>query len=214
MVGGIFPVRRTAVFKLKKTATLQNGQAHAVLSLEAPHPQLKWKTHHGFNPICPSKSSVEVWRGWVVRFWKSCKLQMAPWKQAVLLYGTRYDLSWSGGSFPICFRPVPTLGTNSNRFPNSLHWLLRFEAGVFFCPKFQQPSRPTEANWKMCSCFFWLLRWELEDDVVKILGVVYIVVSLHHIDLSRHSGSLFCGYIPSHCASSYVEHCAKARDRN
>mmetsp|Transcript_71201 Transcript_71201/g.112808 ORF Transcript_71201/g.112808 Transcript_71201/m.112808 type:complete len:208 (+) Transcript_71201:39-662(+) len=40
-----------------------------------------------------------------------------------------YDLSWSGGSFPICFRP----------------------AGVFFCPKFQQPS-----------------RWELEDDVIKI----------------------------------------------
>ncbi|CAK9082627.1 unnamed protein product [Durusdinium trenchii] len=40
-----------------------------------------------------------------------------------------YDLSWSGGSFPICFRP----------------------AGVFFCPKFQQPS-----------------RWELEGDIVKI----------------------------------------------
>eukprot|EP00913_Durusdinium_trenchii_P012264 g11516.t1 len=39
-----------------------------------------------------------------------------------------YDLSWSGGSFPICFRP----------------------AGVFFCPKFQQPS-----------------RWELEGDILK-----------------------------------------------
>mmetsp|Transcript_14156 Transcript_14156/g.16522 ORF Transcript_14156/g.16522 Transcript_14156/m.16522 type:complete len:84 (-) Transcript_14156:242-493(-) len=40
-----------------------------------------------------------------------------------------YDLSWSGGSFPICFRP----------------------AGIFFCPKFQQPA-----------------KWELEDDVIKI----------------------------------------------
>jgi len=52
--------------------------------------------------------------------------QMAPKPSDVVGW---YDLSWSGGSFPICFRP----------------------AGIFFCPKFQQPA-----------------KWELEDDVIKI----------------------------------------------
>mmetsp|Transcript_45361 Transcript_45361/g.81579 ORF Transcript_45361/g.81579 Transcript_45361/m.81579 type:complete len:206 (+) Transcript_45361:116-733(+) len=40
-----------------------------------------------------------------------------------------YDLSWSGGTFQVCVRP----------------------AGVFFCPKFQQPS-----------------KWEMEGDILKI----------------------------------------------
>eukprot|EP00930_Biecheleria_cincta_P061124 TRINITY_DN46692_c0_g1_i1.p1 TRINITY_DN46692_c0_g1~~TRINITY_DN46692_c0_g1_i1.p1 ORF type:complete len:222 (+),score=43.73 TRINITY_DN46692_c0_g1_i1:55-666(+) len=40
-----------------------------------------------------------------------------------------YTLTWSGGSFEVCFRP----------------------AGIFFCPKFQQPS-----------------KWEMEGDIIKI----------------------------------------------
>ena len=53
------------------------------------------------------------------------------------------------------------------------------EAGVFFCPKFQQPARPRTQNKALRTFVMMLdrLRWELEDDVIKILGktLVYVV---------------------------------------
>ena len=107
------------------------------------------------------------------------------------VFGPRYDLSWSGGSFPICFRPAKALDKQTSRHARydiiQCGFLSRVlkpnlaEAGVFFCPKFQQPARPRTQN-KALRPFVMILdrlSWELEDDVIKILDktLVYVVRS-------------------------------------